>query len=318
MDDSDTDKPNLFTPSVSTVWFDDGNLILEADDSRFRISKGIVAAKSAVFREMMSLPQPCDQELVEGCPVVRLHDSAQDVGYFLKAIYDSSFFEPPPTPTHMDIVAGILRLSTKYDVEYLRRRAIRHLDTLYPLTLSTFDKRQDTRTTPWKDNTAFFVSLLAREFDLLWLLPCVLYCVCSCPVRDIVGGFVWNADRMQMHTDDQAACLRALLLLANAEQKDMLGFLTMTDVAGCESRECNANRLATLRTLNEMRDILNPLDAFWEKWDVFGKSVCAPCLTESKMVYEAAREAFWQSLPEMFDLPAWKTLEAMKQEALYM
>lgn len=131
------------------------------------------------------------------------------------------------------MIAGVLRLSTKYDVDYLRHRAIRHLDSLYPLTLEAFDKRQDTRTTPWKDNTAFFVSLLAREMDLIWILPSVLYCVCSCPVQDIVNGFSWNDTRMEMNIADRGKCLEALLPLANAEHRDMLSFLTLPE---CFSR----------------------------------------------------------------------------------
>lgn len=93
MDDSELpyDSSEVFTPSITEVWYDDGNLILEAGDSRFRISKGILVSKSSVFREMASLPQPLDEELVEGCPLVCLHDSPQDLGYFLKAIYDSRY-----------------------------------------------------------------------------------------------------------------------------------------------------------------------------------------------------------------------------------
>lgn len=86
--ESDYTSPN-YIPSVPEVWYEDGNLILETGDTRFRISRGILASKSSPFREMVSLPQPLDEELVDGCPIVKLHDSPHDLGYFLKAIYDS-------------------------------------------------------------------------------------------------------------------------------------------------------------------------------------------------------------------------------------
>lgn len=70
-------------------WFEDGNLILEAGETRFRISRGVLASQSPVFREMLVFPQPAGEELVDGCPIVRLYDSPEDVRYFLKAIYDS-------------------------------------------------------------------------------------------------------------------------------------------------------------------------------------------------------------------------------------
>lgn len=81
-------KPELSHHS-GDPWFDDGNLILEAGKTRFRISKGVLAARSPVFKEMLLFPQPLDEELVDGCPLVHMHDAPEDVGYFLRAIYDS-------------------------------------------------------------------------------------------------------------------------------------------------------------------------------------------------------------------------------------
>lgn len=180
-----------------------------------------------------------------------------------------------------------------------------------------FDKRQETRTTPWKDNTAFFVSLLGREMDLLWILPSVLYCVCSCPIEDIVEGFMWSGLRMQMDTADRGKCLQAILTLANMEHRDLLSFLTFGEVDGCDSPDtCQASRLMTLRTLNMARDILNPLDSFYDRWDWYSKGTCTACLEVSKNSHYAARQVLWQSLPDIFGLPKWLELEKLRQNAL--
>jgi hypothetical protein len=72
-----------------THWIEDGNLILEAESTRFRVYKGILVKHSYVFRDMLSIPQPADQELFEGLPVVRLHDSSKEVTYFLSALSDT-------------------------------------------------------------------------------------------------------------------------------------------------------------------------------------------------------------------------------------
>ncbi|KAJ7710530.1 hypothetical protein B0H17DRAFT_1190251 [Mycena rosella] len=76
---------------------------------------------------MLSCPQPPDSETLDGCSVVEIPDAAADVTVFLKAIFDSSFFEAYPHATKFATVAGILRLSTKYEVEHLRRQALIHL-----------------------------------------------------------------------------------------------------------------------------------------------------------------------------------------------
>ena len=96
------DKPTF--KRMSDLYFPDGNVILEAGTTHFRVSRGILAARSPVFKEVLSLPQPKDggqgsEEKVDGCDVVHLFgDDPQEVTYFLRAIYDSrcvSFHQSP-------------------------------------------------------------------------------------------------------------------------------------------------------------------------------------------------------------------------------
>jgi hypothetical protein len=37
---------------------------------------------------MRTLPQPVDEQSVEGCPVVELHDSSTDLERLLRVLYD--------------------------------------------------------------------------------------------------------------------------------------------------------------------------------------------------------------------------------------
>ncbi|KAJ7718954.1 hypothetical protein DFH07DRAFT_898908 [Mycena maculata] len=108
------------TPScIEELWFTDSGLIVRAENSLFRVSGAILAARSPVFKDMLSFPQPPDAEILDGCPVVRLPDSAADVTCFFRAIFNSSFFETYPTETDLITVVSILRLSNKYAVDYL-------------------------------------------------------------------------------------------------------------------------------------------------------------------------------------------------------
>lgn len=76
---------------VEDLWFFDANLILRAENTLFRIHSSLLAARSPVFRDMVAFPQPSNAEgdIVDGNPVVRLHDSATEVEVFLRAIFDS-------------------------------------------------------------------------------------------------------------------------------------------------------------------------------------------------------------------------------------
>jgi hypothetical protein len=80
------------TPSrVDDLWFPTDNLVIQAGNKIFRVSGAILAARSSVFSDMIAFPQPASGyiEQIDGCPVVRLPDSAEHVEVFLRAIYDS-------------------------------------------------------------------------------------------------------------------------------------------------------------------------------------------------------------------------------------
>jgi hypothetical protein len=80
----------------SNPWFDDGNVILQAELAQFKVYSGILSSKSEVFRDMFSLPQPVGvDEVVEECPVVCLSDTAEDVRYVLEALYNGRLAETP-------------------------------------------------------------------------------------------------------------------------------------------------------------------------------------------------------------------------------
>lgn len=71
------------------VWYPDGTIVLRAQDIYFRFYKGILAARSPIFADMFAIPQPADDdEQIEGCPIVLLHDTAEDVKSFLRVLHE--------------------------------------------------------------------------------------------------------------------------------------------------------------------------------------------------------------------------------------
>lgn len=74
---------------VQDLWFADGSLIIQAGNSQFRVYHGVLTARSSIFQDMLSLVQPPGSDLVEGCPLIHLHDNPGDVSVFLMAIFDS-------------------------------------------------------------------------------------------------------------------------------------------------------------------------------------------------------------------------------------
>ena len=87
---SDTEDAQDEPPTRSKIWFDDGNIVLQAENVQFRFFKGILAAYSPFFRDAFAVPQPANnsEDTLEGCPVMKLPDSAADVEYMLSFILE--------------------------------------------------------------------------------------------------------------------------------------------------------------------------------------------------------------------------------------
>ncbi len=87
-DQQETDR--LPTISRSKFWLDDGSVVIQAEYTQFRVHRTLLARHSSVFRDMFSVPQPISssERLIEGCPVVHLSDSKQDIEYMISALYD--------------------------------------------------------------------------------------------------------------------------------------------------------------------------------------------------------------------------------------
>ncbi|KAJ6602718.1 hypothetical protein DFH09DRAFT_899609, partial [Mycena vulgaris] len=143
---------------------------------------------SPVFRDMIAFSQPTSEQ-IDGSPVVRLHDSAREVEVFLRAIYDSSYFMPAPVPVELWVVLAILRLSKKYDIQYLHRRALDHLVQAGWYKAGYDDDRDSGHLTECDpDNPMDNLSLVttATEIGALWLLPYAYYCASTFSAEDLL------------------------------------------------------------------------------------------------------------------------------------
>lgn len=75
---------------VPDLWFTDGSVVLEAGSRLFRVYFGILAQASSVFKDLLTIPQPLEEdcETYDGCPLVHMPDLYQDLYPFLKALHD--------------------------------------------------------------------------------------------------------------------------------------------------------------------------------------------------------------------------------------
>ncbi|KAJ7604131.1 hypothetical protein FB45DRAFT_939791 [Roridomyces roridus] len=317
------------------LWFDDGSIVIQAENTQFRVHRSILAARSPVFKDMLSFPQPLDAELVEGCPLVHLHDSAAELSVFLRAIFNSEFFMPFPVGTEFDIIVGVLRLSHKYEVEYLRRRALVHLSSGYATTLSKWDRivhyiptadndrvpAMDIITWEWPRDPSYLAVLipLVGEVGARWMLPSVFYHLSS-----RLAAFTPRRETLQdiLNTiDDQIAFLRGHGIQSHSTFAEILTCLFEKMDDSCPSPlACAQARLFGIDAASKETGPFpcSPLEVWDETtWKAFENyHLCSVCLPSLKAKHKAAREKFWQELPGHYGLPPWEELEKLKADEI--
>ncbi|KAJ7502119.1 hypothetical protein B0H11DRAFT_674790 [Mycena galericulata] len=293
---------------VEDLWFAPDAVVLRADKKIFRVTKSILAARSSVFRDMFAFPQPGNDEteMIEGSPVVSLPDSAMDVEVFLRVIFDSNYFMPPPAPVDLHDILGILRLSHKYDVPYLYRRALQHLSVRYCPSLDEYRAPRD----QYRSHIGYIkaageplcvryltIIAAAQQVGALGLLPFTYYVATKSSQDELrLAASAYNAD-----ADIVQTCLAARTQFMKGTSA-VNRFLTVPSKAKCiHPAECNAIRFDRLGLHFEnikLECAWGPLEDWREHhWNIVGNQFCEHCLQEAKKAHQAALEMFWDQLP---------------------
>ncbi|KAJ7065848.1 hypothetical protein C8F01DRAFT_1352014 [Mycena amicta] len=220
------------------LYFADCGLVIQAENTVFRVSRDFLGLHSTIFRDMVTLPTHADAEMMDGAPLVRLPDAAKDVDLMLKALLYSErvLFYPPPLPTALEILSSVLRMSHKYDIYVLRKRALAHLDAVHPTTLAALDALPCeawtwlTRSDSGPDTEYVLATIvLAREFSLDWILPLAFYRVCR-----FVSDKQIIDSASSLSSDDKAIIFTGCRILQGKESYRIVSFLCTSENEGCD------------------------------------------------------------------------------------
>ena len=92
----------------------DANIIIRSSDQvNFRVHKSLLAVSSPFFKDLLSLPQPPDDELIDGLPVVALPEDAGLLNGLVSLLYPIS----PMIPNSYQEVFALLAVCQKYEME---------------------------------------------------------------------------------------------------------------------------------------------------------------------------------------------------------
>lgn len=262
-----------------TLSYEDGNLIVVAEDTMFQVHRSVLARKSALFKDLLSLPQPDSEEKIDGLPVVRLLDSSADVALLMDSIYNGEKYampspylyatllirnivcryryredEGPAWPT----VHRMLTLGTKYQVEELREEAIQQLHRRYPKKIGGWDEtcRTDSDSSgastilvSYSIDEDLIIANVARAMDLPDIHLAALYGCCSLPFDTLVNGRTLDDGTVErLSPTDLIACLQGkenLLVTARANIRMNL-FAPEAPPVNCRTPDACADKTAVL------------------------------------------------------------------------
>lgn len=80
------DRPDLF--KCTKLWFNDGSVVLQADNVLFKAYKGLLEKDSAIFHSMFSLKQSDNAEKINDVPLIHVSESPDDLHLLLLAVHD--------------------------------------------------------------------------------------------------------------------------------------------------------------------------------------------------------------------------------------
>ncbi|KAJ6536649.1 hypothetical protein B0H10DRAFT_2257795, partial [Mycena sp. CBHHK59/15] len=210
------------------------------------------------------------------------------------------------------LIAAILRLSTKYNVDFLRRRALAHISSLYPTTLQEWDQRKDTSMEVFNARP-FAVLLLAKEtgHQALFRHACTCARTVSTSTTSSTDSSPSMANTWSLTGPTSVPGIRGRQNLLLALRSEVFAFLTGSlAIPNCVSpQRCDSSKLRWLQSLEASLGNGCPgIFSIKFPWVSFRKAVCDNCYTASYTNSNTQRQFIWDKLPSYFDMPPWEEL----------
>ncbi|TFY70019.1 hypothetical protein EVG20_g2908 [Dentipellis fragilis] len=304
-----------------TLWYEDGNVVISAGKTMFLVHRSLLSRQSDVLAGLMlSAVQSHGSSPVEGCPLVTLDNSADDIAVVLTAIYDSRPFIQGIQLT-FSTVSAMFRLGSEYKIQWLRDEALSRLQACYPDTLAKYDELVDRfdpkRPMPWTHTQDYEVALLAQSYFLNSILVTALYECCTGKPWELLLRLGLNEEGRQTPSTSvpfnreliqklfrgrsELVTLRTTQTFGFIDEKILTKGCTKKSLQMCllviHDMATNAHKLGLLM------DNACALDQEEDFIDEAGKGGCQSCIALWKKRHRAGRQRVWDSLYMVFRVP---------------
>ncbi|KAF5385862.1 hypothetical protein D9615_002356 [Tricholomella constricta] len=333
-------------------YFDDGDIIVQAETTLFRVHAGNLVKLGGIFEELLSLPQPTgtdDAGYIDGVPVCPLFGTApRDVRYLMAYAYGK--ISPKITTAqifdslHWNSAVSLLHLSHMFDLVDVRREVIDAFEVVFPCKLGltiAFPalagiKKQDrglfARVYPLQAINLF------QRYSLHAFMPMAYYRAAQLDITDIVSGVICSdGSRTTIRATDVIKVLQGRELLRRSRRNVLLCYfndlvknndsnepeppsLECLDIPSRSTGLTCAQYVVKLALdfnssgyLDTKTDALSILPP--KAHDIFKSNFCSFCFKGAVNQMASGLGRNWDKLPSYFGLKDWeKVLEAQKLE----
>nr|VWP01111.1 Uncharacterized protein [Ganoderma boninense] len=303
-DHADSQGPSLASFSVPSpnlkrhpeIWYDNGNLVLVARETAFRIYRGLITGQSTVFSDLFISSTSCAEETFEGCPVIHVSDSPQDLAHLLRVLLPRSHIHyrtkrADPAPPFNEISA-VVRLAHKVQLRYVLTAFCSPPDSYLSLSPS--------------ENIG--VVNLARLTETPSLLPLALY-ECAYHGSAIFDGWTREDGTVEhLSGPDIRRCVDARGRLADERAAFISRLFDETISTGCRSHDtCFDTLVRVHRNAVRSEHLAHSADVLCD-WELAlelleeENTLCSSCVGELVERNRTERKKVFDKLPQIFDI----------------
>lgn len=316
------------------LWFSDGNVILTAEGSSFKLHCGILERHSPVFKELLGAKR-VDEESVGGCRVVHIQEDGCMLSEILCVIYDggnrcalqlrrvfacrdpvSSGFYDRRKPIDFAKLRTLILLAKKYQIRAIYDEALGRLEVIYPVMFD--DQRVQRYSFQRKDSpisgltvaSALDAVKLARELDEKnppnFIVMALYFCASLDLTLPLEG---WrhgpNGDLIQLSRQDMLSCIFAREKL---QKLNMLIRNILVDCSGptppCLFPACQSVRQNAFINWATQGILSEPLPLAFVDWST-SSGLCGTCRSSRAEVYNQRRLDAFKQLGDIFAIESW-------------
>ncbi|KAK7690525.1 hypothetical protein QCA50_005623 [Cerrena zonata] len=325
--DENTDpKTNQKRAVDAGLWFEDGNIILVAQHTPFKVHRGLLSHKSEVFKDIFTLPPPeklSGDDIMDGIPTIQMSDNWQDLSDVLSALYNGQGSFGFRKKLHFRTVSALLRLGNKYGLVDLEQEAIARLQRLFPSDLQDFQNGY-TESDYERENMHLFCSTsrirlrssdaiaavnLARAYNIPSILPAAFYICSRLPVELLVQGVSTPKGTSPniLSRVDLIRCWNGQIELGRRYGLKMQAMSNAIAQRPACTGSWHCQELKKTWEAEDDRDT-DCQDALgcclvgsqWVTTD--DEELCAACHSRRVLLWDDFRQSTWDDLPKIFDV----------------